>query len=99
MSTSMTRPASQRKRLHPFLRKPLRVILEEERHPPPSTNEGADASSNDDNVGLELSRRNNKDHGEDPSRDNYDSHGPSTRRRSPPPRHLTLFDLVSIGVG
>lgn len=102
----------QRRRLNPFLRKPLWVILEEDCQ----QNSGADAtSSGNDDAGIELPERNhnNGEHEENFSfeyRDQDHDHDsplaehPSQSQQhhhhhSLPPRHLTLFDLVSIGVG
>lgn len=74
-----------RRRLNPFLRKPLWVILEED--------SGCNQHSTLSDVTL-----NDNDNGNEPS-SSLGVEMTTTIRRPPPPRHLTLFDLVSIGVG
>jgi len=109
-------PRQKRRRLNPFLRKPLWVVLEDcgQQVDTGTTN----ASDVDD--GIELPRRythgadeheeefsyeyqdNNDDHhisplaSETPTQSQQHHHH---HHHTLPPRHLTLFDLVSIGVG
>ncbi|KAL7554915.1 hypothetical protein ACHAWF_018471 [Thalassiosira exigua] len=132
-------PTTLRRRLNPFLRKPLHVVLEEDcQHQfsaidsaPAGDAAGADASSaardrhehetsGDGGGGIELPRRDRGDqreefafeygdgdsdrHRRDHRRSPLSSEEPHRRRPSHahhalPPRHLSLFDLVSIGVG
>jgi len=116
-----------RRRLDPFLRKPLWVVFKEERdYHPQNTAEtavddssnscattygtsshGVDANNNHATGMLELPQRSNdrryeedgifeySDHNEDHSGSRNLQH----HNHPHPPRHLTLFDLVSIGVG
>lgn len=114
-----SQPGPRQRRLNPFLRKPLWVILEEQRLS--STNGAVATSSNGDGAenGIEMPPTNTDDCDRGLSFDyeedhDHDGHGslaerPTHQRRLPnslhhvhhslPPRHLTLFDLVSIGVG
>ena len=110
--------STPRRRLNPFLRKPLWVVLEDCGHQ--ADTETTNASDHVDD-GIELPRRhthsadeqeeefayeyqdNNDDHhitplaSETPTESQQQHH--HHHHHTLPPRHLTLFDLVSIGVG
>ncbi|KAL7543121.1 hypothetical protein ACHAXR_012545 [Thalassiosira sp. AJA248-18] len=109
----------QQRRLNPFLRKPLWVILDEcQNQTTPSSGMHPGGDDGDDVDGIELPQRVDADHEEKFSfeyqddDDHHHDHSPLAEQpprvqqqnqhhahHSLPPRHLTLFDLVSIGVG
>ena len=130
---------TRRRRINPFLRKPLWAILDEEHHQPASASASAsapattsmskrnnchsvDGNEHEGTDGIELPARadrsntsenarvfsleysdddeeeektNNNHDNQNVNNDNNQRHHPHTHL----PRHLTLFDLVSIGVG
>lgn len=124
-STEQSAPRQRRRRLNPFLRKPLWVVLEDCGQEVGTTN-GAKSrtiTASDVDNGIELPQRHTQHtHGDDEHeeefsyeyQDNNDDHHISPlsnqtptqsqlqhqhHHHTLPPRHLTLFDLVSIGVG
>jgi amino acid permease len=81
-------PRHRRGRLNPFLRKPLWVILEED-----------DGCNRQSTPHDDVAPNDNDNYNEPSSSLGVEMTTTTTRRRNNPPRHLTLFDLVSIGVG
>lgn len=91
----------RRRRLNPFLRKPLWVVLEDCGHEPFHTQTVPSSS----NCGLELPQRHATDddgneHSEEQFTFEYEEQDHHQHQHHVSlPRHLSLFDLVSIGVG
>ena len=108
-------PRQRRGRLNPFLKKPLWVVLEDcgqhtnveiSSNSNNATTSIQDDNDNVDGDGIELPTFDYNDHDESPLANEHSITSTHQQQQvhhhhhSPlPPRHLSLFDLVSIGVG